>query len=123
MSGVTGKSGLAKFDLITEDDFSVLRVSGTLAHSDYDSFRDALDGATMDSKSSVIVDLSSLDFICSAGMSLLVQFERTLHKTGRRMMTTGLRGTVRETVEMCGIDKLLTTEMSIDSAKGSLGAG
>ena len=64
----------------------------------------------------VIIDLSGLEFICSAGMRLLVQFERTLDAQGRRMIAAGLRGTARETIEMCGIFDLLSTAPSVADA-------
>ena len=56
-------------------------------------------------------------------MSLLVQCQRAMEQKGRFMVTTGLYGAVRETVEICGIDKLLTTTGSIDSAVDQVAAG
>jgi anti-anti-sigma factor len=110
-------SCLAGFHLDTHDDFRVLEVSGPLAHSDSDAFREALDQtARLAAGHGVVIDLSRLEFICSAGMRLLVQFERTLDAQGRRMVTAGLRGTARETIEMCGIFDLLTTAPSVADA-------
>ena len=64
----------------------------------------------------MVIDLSGLEFISSAGMRLLVQFERTLAAEGRPMITAGLHGTPRETIEMCGIFELLTTAPSVVDA-------
>ena len=64
----------------------------------------------------LIVDFSGLEFICSTGMRLLVQFQRELEKSDRRMVTSGLSGTVAETMAICGIDKLLATSTTVGAA-------
>lgn len=108
---------MAKFDLSSLGDVIVLRVSGLLAHSDCVNFRAMLNRAVRGTEPApLVIDVSGLEFICSNGMSLLVQYQRTMHEAGRGMVTTGLSGTVRETVEICGIDKLLTTCGSLEAA-------
>ena len=114
---------MAVFNLSTAEDARLLKISGPLAHGDCDAFRSALEEASGQSRSGpLIVDMSGLEFICSAGMSLLVQYERALGKTGRRMVTAGLQGAALETVEMCGIGSLLTTSPSVDAALDDLEA-
>ena len=108
---------LASFDLGTSSGARLLRISGPLFHGDCGAFRGVLEKAVREhAATSLIVDLSELEFICSAGMSLLVQFERALNEDGRKMLTVGMQGTVLETVEMCGIDQLLTTRPNVDAA-------
>ena len=112
---------MADFDLRTAPHARLLRVNGPLAHGDCTAFRGALERVTNGASTGpVIVDLSGLEFICSAAMSLLVQYERSLAKAGRRMVTAGMCGTVRETVEMCGIDELLTTSPTVEDALAGL---
>ena len=108
---------MASFDLNASSGVRLLRISGPLFHGDCGAFRGVLEKAVrQDEGTTLIVDLAELEFICSAGMSLLVQFERALAEDGRRMVTVGMQGTVRETVEMCGIDALLTTRPNVDEA-------
>lgn len=108
---------MAKFDLSSLGDVIVVRVSGLMVHSDCSTFRTMLDNAVRGTDPApLVIDLSGLEFICSNGMSLLVQYQRAMEEDGRNMVTTGLSGTVRETVEICGIDKLLKTSGSLDAA-------
>ena len=108
---------VAVFGLNACDEFPVLEVAGPLVHADAEAFRVALDEVADGSRGAdVIVDLSGLEFICSAGMRLLVQYERALTDKGGRMVTTGLSGTARETIEMSGIFALLTTAPSVGAA-------
>ncbi len=108
---------MAEYVLSTSMGAGLLEISGPMFHSDCGAFRAVLEKAVRgEHTASLIVDLSALEFICSAGMSLLVQFERALIEDGRQMVTVGMQGTVLETVEMCGIDQLLTTRPNVDAA-------
>lgn len=83
-------------------------------------FKERLDEAVhVQCRSPLIVDLSGLDMICSAAMRLLVQYQRRLEDDGRKMVTVGLQGAARETVEMCGMDTLLATAPSIETVTGN----
>lgn len=113
---------MADFDLDNVGDVVVVRISGLLAHSDCGVFRVMLDKATRETAPApLVVDLGNLEFICSTGMSLLVQYQRALADEGRRMVTTGLSGAVQETIEICGVDKLLDRSGTVDVAIGQLG--
>ncbi len=108
---------MASFELGISSGARLLRISGPLFHGDCGAFRGVLEKAVrQENENTLIVDLSELEFICSAGMSLLVQFDRALTEEGRRMVTVGMQGTVLETVEICGIDQLLTTRPNVDAA-------
>ena len=108
---------MAVFSQRTRDRFRVLEVAGSLVHSDSEGFRKALECVSRPGvREPVIIDLSSLDWICSAGMRLLVQCERALDKNDLPMMTVGLQGNARETIEICGIDKLLSIAPTVDAA-------
>ena len=112
---------MADFDLDSVGDVAVIRISGLLAHSDCGVFRVMLDRATREAApAGLVVDLGDLEFICSTGMSLLVQYQRALADEGRRMVTTGLSGAVQETIEICGVDKLLDRSGTVDVAIGQL---
>lgn len=118
---MSGTVELAVFNLSTAEEARLLKISGPLAHGDCDAFRSALEEATGESRSApLIIDMSGLEFICSAGMSLLVHYERAMTSNGRRMVTAGLQGAALETVEMCGIGSLLTTSPTVDAALADL---
>ena len=115
---------MAKFNLTRVGEVTVLHVSGLLTHANSCNFRLMLEDALGESDAApLIVDLTGLEFICSTGMRLLVQYQRLFEETDRRMVTTGLSGTVAETMEICGIDKLLTTSGSVSAAFGDMPTG
>jgi len=112
---------LAAYTLTRRNRVRVLEVSGAVNHAGACRFRAELDRLTADPEAGpVIVDLGALEMISSAGMRLLVQCQRSLAERGTRMVTVGLCGIARETVEMCGIDRLLETAPSLQDALESL---
>lgn len=95
----------------------MLEVAGSLVHAESEGFRAALEemsrGAT---GNAAIVDLGALEYISSASMRLLVQYERSLAENGIQMITAGLKGLAREAMEISGIDLLLTTAPTVRAA-------
>lgn len=109
---------MVTFDYGEDRGFPILRVGGSVYHSDGSAMRSALEkfGDQHRSAAFIVVDLSGLDVICSAGMCSLVQAERAAKASGRKLVVAGMRGAVRETIEISGICDLLTTVASLDEA-------
>ena len=108
---------MAVYSLIYEENVRVLKVAGPLIQADTVAFKNELERITSDPDAApVIIDLSGLEKIGSAAMRLLAQFTRRMAERGAAMITVGVRGVVREIIEMCGMDQLLRIAPSADDA-------
>lgn len=109
---------MVTFDYGEDRGFPVLKIDGALYYSDGSALRSALErlGDSHRGVSLMVVDLSGLELICSAGMCSLVQAERAAKASGRRLVVAGMRGAVREAIELSGISDLLTTARSVADA-------
>lgn len=85
----------------------VVTVVGRVDHSDSDAFLDQLTAHAEATGDGLVVDLSGLDFITSAGLRALLLVNRTLTAGKRRMAVTGIAGSVREVFRISKFDALL----------------
>ena len=68
------------------------------------TFKESLDGAD-----TLIMDLSKLDYVSSAGLRVLLSVHKALHNKGR-MKVVNPNEIVREVFEVTGFDNILTIE-------------
>jgi anti-sigma B factor antagonist len=64
----------------------------------------------------VILDMSRVSFVPSAGLGALVTLLRTLKKEGRRFVLVGLQPDVRSLIAVTHLDKLLEIQTTFDEA-------
>ena len=104
------------FELRPVGTVQVLRLSGRLDSASSPelerSLRDALAGGRL------VVDLSALDFISSAGLRVLLLAAKQLRAATPpgRLVMAGVRGNVREVFEMSGFLTLFPVADSVDAA-------
>ena len=108
---------LAIYSVSEREQALVISVRGALDYADAPVFRDQIDRIGFASVNGVlIVDLSRLERICSAGMRVLTQAHHLFALRDRRLIVTGLHGTVLETFEIGGIDTLIETAPTVNAA-------
>lgn len=112
---------MADFVAVHLDRAEILEVSGPLGREDIDRLHARL-GEMNGSISgrAVILDLSGVDWIDSGGMRALSKAHRHLADRGIRQIVTGMSGNVREALSIGGIDTLLETADSVDTALAGL---
>jgi anti-anti-sigma factor len=54
----------------------------------------------------VVVDLSSVEFVDSAGLGTLIGLFKAVHRRGRRMLLVGVRPEVLEVMEIIRLDEI-----------------
>ena len=64
----------------------------------------------------LLVDLSEVEYISSAGLRVLMKAANVLRKRGGRLVLCGLVGSVREVFDLAGLIPLLAVEPSRDRA-------
>lgn len=86
---------------------SVLRLQGDLDASNRDHLRSAISSALENHPPLLVVDLSGLDFIDCAGLSVLVWAHKRLAGCGQRLVITGPKPVVQRPLHLTGLDTYL----------------
>lgn len=79
--------------------------SGELTFSDHVAFRELADRVATSKQKTIVFELSSLDFIDSAGLGMLLIAREEAHKAGRILVLRGAKGQVGR---MFGLTKFET---------------
>lgn len=69
----------------------------------------------------VVVDFSGTDYISSAGLRVLLVAAKSVKSRGGALTLCGLRGSVREVIEVSGFDTLLGVHDGVSDAAAALG--
>ena len=105
-------------DLKTERENGVLlvEVEGRIDGSNSRDFEDAMNGAVDGSDKAVIVDMTGLSYISSAGLRAVLLLAKTLWKRDAKFMLCSLPGSIREVIEISGFHKIIPVHDSRESA-------
>lgn len=101
-------------------DCRVLSISGRVDHTNSDTFLEDLSGHADAIGGGMVLDLSGLDFITSAGLRTLLIAQRTIKSRGAKMAVSGLEDSVRDVFRISKFDALLTVTESITDAVASV---
>lgn len=86
---------------------SVLRLRGELDVSSRDRLHGAISSVLEHHPPLLVVDLSGLDFIDCAGLSVLVWAHKHLAASGHRLLITGAKPAVQRLLHLTGVDTYL----------------
>lgn len=87
----------------TQGAVMVLEPDGALIQDDADQFKGRLTEALAESSGRVVVDLSSVPFIDSRGLEILVEVNDALSDSGRALKLCGINETIREVLDLTGL--------------------
>ncbi|MBE3596491.1 MAG: anti-sigma F factor antagonist [Hydrogenibacillus sp.] len=100
----------------------IARVAGELDHHTAPSLRETLERAIEEADVvHVVLNLSSLSFMDSSGIGVILGRYKQLSAKGGRMVVCGLGPTVQRIFELSGLLKILTVAPSEEAALGALG--
>jgi anti-anti-sigma factor len=100
---------------------SVLSIKGNV---DTNTFRDLIakgEQLVDQGYSRLILDLSQVDYISSAGLMALQTVAGKADEKGGRAVIAGLKTQVQHTVELAGFDKILAIFVNVADARASFG--
>lgn len=92
------------------------RVDGSNASA----FQDALQAVIGETDRAVVLDMSQLTYISSAGLRVILMVAKTLQKQDGNLAVCSLSGPVREVFQISGFDKIIQTHDSQDAAIAAL---
>ena len=103
----------------------VVRASGRVDFSTMTDFHETLlaEAKAVGGQGGLVVDLSGLDLITSAGLRVLMQTKKALSEAGAGLVVTGVLGTVADVIRVSRLDTLLTIKPTVDDGVAFLVAG
>lgn len=103
-------------DVHSEPDHLLLRVSGELDLHTKQLFRDRLTALMQQSRQTIIIDLSDLEFIDSSGLGALLSIVRVPEASRPRIVLSQPGGPVRRLLHTTRLDLLLGIHSSVKAA-------
>ena len=97
----------------------LVRLSGSLTQKGVTDVGPSFSAAVRQG-GAVVVDLSGIDVIATTGITMLLVADRELKQAGGRMVIAGTRGTVRDVLLRCRLDKVLSLAPTADAGVESL---
>jgi anti-anti-sigma factor len=91
----------------TRDGITVVALVGQLDSHSSPQAQQALDAVLAGSGNRLAVDFSSLDYISSAGLRVLLGVAKKLRASGGSLRTFGANNTVREVFDISGLSSIL----------------
>ncbi|MHA6287661.1 STAS domain-containing protein [Maricaulis sp. CAU 1757] len=92
------------------EDVLRIELSGMLTFDDHERFRGVLDAVRDTPCATIRMDLSGVSGIDSAGIGMLLLAQDRAGKSHRHLTLTGVRGAVREIVDLSQIDQIIDVE-------------
>jgi anti-anti-sigma factor len=97
----------------------VITVEGRIDSATAADFEDALNDFTEQGKNNIVLDLSEVDFISSAGLRVLVTTRKAVKSAGGDIVLASSSEQVQETLEIAGLDVLFDQFPDRETAIGS----
>jgi anti-anti-sigma factor len=116
-SGVTAPPGRGGFDLqqTSVDQVVVISVFGTLDMLTTPQLADAIDAVSGKMPAGLIVDLSNVEFLASAGMNALVEAHRKMTPAAKFGVVADSPATSRP-LRLIGVDQVVDLYRTVDAA-------
>ena len=90
-----------------QGDVTIVAIAGSLDSNTSPQAQQALDAVVAQGARKVAVDFSTLDYVSSAGLRVLLGLTKQLNAKGGALRTFGLNQTVREVFEISGFATIL----------------
>lgn len=105
------------FEIEHRGSAGVVRLSGRLAvGAALTTLRDGVESTLMSGTRLLVLDLSLLDYLDSAGLGAVVACRRLVHAAGGRLAVAAARGKVHDLMTLTRIDQLVEVYDTVDAA-------
>ena len=119
--------GIARNEPLTcsverEPGYAVVSVAGEIDAGTEQRFRDGLTSVLSDGAVRVVVDLSGVTFMASAGIGVLMGVRRVLSDSGGLLVLASPHGEVAQVLSMTGVSAVIPVAASVPEAVAQLDA-
>ena len=105
-----------------EPDLTVVELSGHLnLGNELMTVESAVKRLIADGARKLVIDVTRLDYIDSAGIGMLVACNGSIDKAGGKMRVAGAQGSVAKTFEVVHMDRITSLDADLEAALGNLG--
>jgi anti-sigma B factor antagonist len=108
-----------QLDIRSGSEPRLITLTGVLTISTLFAFQDF---AHADKSEALIVDMTGVPYIDSAGLGSLIGAYVTREREARKLALTGVNGRVKMVMTVCGVDQLFQTYASVAEAEKALAA-
>ena len=103
-----------------DDQISVVNIEGVIDTMNVSELEKLFDSLTSGRRINLIINLSSVEYISSAGWSAMISRAHFLRENGADLILANLTSNIFETFESFEFDKLLKVYDSVESARASI---
>jgi len=107
-----------------EPNVTVVELTGHLnLGNELMSLENAVKRLIADGARKLVIDVTRLDYIDSAGIGMLVGCNGQMDRAGGKMRVAGAQGTVAKSFEVVHMDRITSLDPDVDAAVSNLTAG
>jgi anti-sigma B factor antagonist len=115
--------GLAQLSLVGDGEIPVARIEGAIDMSNARELGDALLEFAGESVIGLVVDLSAVNYLDSAGVRLVLRLATDLDRRGRLLRVVGpADAPVRSVLELTAVDRYVPLDERVDDAVAAIRA-
>jgi HptB-dependent secretion and biofilm anti anti-sigma factor len=101
---------MMEFQSRSAPDALEVRLAGRLEFTDHDRLRDIIDALDGAKPRRFVLDLSTLEFIDSAGLGMLLILQEEAEQRNVKMIVSGPQGDVKRSIDLAKIGEIVTIE-------------
>ena len=116
------RNGSLAFSVSRAPGYAVLSVAGQVDASTEQGFRDALTSVLAHGVPRIVVDLSGVGFMSSAGIGVLMGVRRVLADAGGSLVLAAPHGEVAQVLSIAGVAEVIPVAASVPDAVAQLGS-
>jgi anti-sigma B factor antagonist len=107
-----------------EPDVTVVELTGHLnLGNELMSLEVAVKRVIQEGARKLVIDVTKLEYIDSAGIGMLVACNGQMDRAGGKMRVAGASGTVSKAFDVVHMDRIMSLDADVDTALGNLTAG
>jgi anti-sigma B factor antagonist len=106
-----------------EPDVTIVELTGHLnLGNELMTLESAVKRAIQEGARKLVIDVTKLEYIDSAGIGMLVGCNGQMDRAGGKMRVAGAHGTVAKAFEVVHMDRIMSLDTDVDTALGNLSA-
>ncbi len=99
-----------------EELYSIIEINGSLSNDSLLEIKQVMKDTIKRSKNGIIIDLSSVDFICSAALGIFFSVNVEASELGKKMLLCNLEEEIQKLMLITGVNRHLKIRPSIETA-------
>ena len=105
-----------KFSIIEKQNYSILKISGELIGPVSTQLNHELKNISLNTKY-IIVDISELRYMCSAGSGILLSYVYVLRKKGGDILLSGINKDIEKIIKLVKFNEIFKSFDSVENAE------